>query len=136
MCSFLLFFVLTSCPLKFHSALMRIIVTTMPNCLTCRYIFGTWASQFRELFFIRASPPRRVTLAPPRSKTRLIVVTATYKAAAQIAQLVRLKQTLQLLQNCDWIVVHNLAKPNTRVLRYIRDFDAGLLHHSYVLLPF
>ena len=55
------------------------------------------------------------------------MVTATYKAAAQIAQLVRLKQTLQLVPNSDWIVVHNLAKPNTRVLRYIRDYQSGKL---------
>ena len=60
------------------------------------------------------------------ASTRLIVITPTHKTAAQMAHLVRLKQTLQLVPNCDWIVVQDASKTDPQVFDYIKNFNSGL----------
>ncbi|XP_063721392.1 galactosylgalactosylxylosylprotein 3-beta-glucuronosyltransferase 2-like [Symsagittifera roscoffensis] len=60
-------------------------------------------------------------------RPRLIVVTPTYGRATQIADLVRLKQTLSLLKDCDWIVVEDAIVINREVQEYIGDYKAGKL---------
>ena len=53
------------------------------------------------------------------------MVTPTYGRATQIADLVRLKQTLSLLKDCDWIVVEDAIVINREVQEYIGDYKAG-----------
>ena len=59
------------------------------------------------------------------NERRLIVVTPTHKRPPQIPDLVRLKQTLQWVPNCDWVVVEDSPKPNLNVYNYIKDFAPG-----------
>ncbi|XP_075240095.1 galactosylgalactosylxylosylprotein 3-beta-glucuronosyltransferase 3-like isoform X3 [Convolutriloba macropyga] len=56
------------------------------------------------------------------SMPTLYVITPTYSRKTQIADLVRLKQTLKLVPKCAWIVVEDANRTNPLVHRYIEDF--------------
>ncbi len=52
----------------------------------------------------------------------LYVITPTRNRTSQVADLVRLKQTLMLVPNCVWIVVEDANNTSPTVSTYIRDF--------------
>jgi len=52
----------------------------------------------------------------------LYVLTPTYNRKTQIADLMRMKQTLQLVPNCMWIVVEDADSTNPLVRSFIEDF--------------
>ncbi|XP_063711839.1 galactosylgalactosylxylosylprotein 3-beta-glucuronosyltransferase 3-like [Symsagittifera roscoffensis] len=63
---------------------------------------------------IREVPKRLIVITPP-----------TYNRDTQIPDLLRLKQTLQLVPNCDWIVVEDAAEVNPQVYSYLKDYNSG-----------
>jgi len=68
---------------------------------------------------------QRHSLSPHKSLPRLIVITPTYNRSTQIPDLIRLKQTLSLVPNCDWIIVEDSETQNPTVLSYLNDYNSG-----------
>ncbi|XP_063722318.1 galactosylgalactosylxylosylprotein 3-beta-glucuronosyltransferase 3-like [Symsagittifera roscoffensis] len=64
---------------------------------------------------------------------RLIVITPTYNRPSQIPDLIRTKQALQLVSNCDWIVVEDANQTNLRVMNYLQDYSSGDFFYTHVL---
>ncbi len=67
------------------------------------------------------------TATTQRRETRLVVVTPTHNRSTQIADLVRMKQTLMLVPTCDWIVVEDADERNPLVWDYLKDFRPGFV---------
>ncbi|XP_075247279.1 galactosylgalactosylxylosylprotein 3-beta-glucuronosyltransferase 3-like isoform X2 [Convolutriloba macropyga] len=70
------------------------------------------------------------TKTDPLRTHRLIVITPTYKRSTQVPDLMRVKQTLQLVPNCDWVVIEDATDTNPLVHSYLKDFSSGYLFYS------
>ena len=60
-----------------------------------------------------------------RYRPRLVIITPTYNRTTQIAELVRMKQTLSVVPDCDWIIIEDSLHINPEVLNYIDDYSSG-----------
>ncbi|XP_063711824.1 galactosylgalactosylxylosylprotein 3-beta-glucuronosyltransferase 3-like isoform X2 [Symsagittifera roscoffensis] len=86
---------------------------------------------YNKAWYHTEDKPSPVNGRAKQTDNRLIMITPTYNRSSQIPDLLRTKQTLQLVPNCDWIVVEDANQTNPLVLRYLQDYSSGNLFYIH-----